>query len=410
VPIRLAGLAIIVGIALCSGVSNAQEVRVDNTFIPQKGSFRWQVYIDADPSTLARIKCVEYTLVPAFENRVRQVCDPTDGFTLEEAGRQGFPITLTVNWKDGSSTSLSYLLDLTSESRKRNPDPLLRGILPAAITYLPSGMVVLDKAKHQLLQKHQGGFVDYARLNAYASSEFEDATSTVLADGTEFIAVAVAFPSLPQALYAGLNIIGRTQVTKIPPPHWGRVTGIAIDRQEKVLYIGAGPGDFWLYSYRLNGKGQIEPFVSWQLWASHMPSESRLIGPMVVDSSQKLLYAADANNGTLYAVDVRSTHANVTQLHPRDLANQPHDAFGPTTALTLDRDRSRLFIVCEKQVWQLAMASAVPRIVSTWKLPQFRTLSSAEVDPYGDLWLGDATNQCIYIMSPDGGVLRTLKF
>jgi hypothetical protein len=80
------------------------------------GSNRWEwtVFIRTDPSTLAKIRCVEYLLHPTFPDRDRTVCDPGDNagqaFPLTATGWGVFDIPITVIFTDGHTESLIHHL------------------------------------------------------------------------------------------------------------------------------------------------------------------------------------------------------------------------------------------------------------------------------------------------------------
>ncbi len=78
------------------------------------GRWNWTVYINADSSTISKIKCVEYILHPTFSNRFQRICDsPTNNFALNSNGWGEFNIEVRVFFKDGSTKNLNHWLNLS---------------------------------------------------------------------------------------------------------------------------------------------------------------------------------------------------------------------------------------------------------------------------------------------------------
>jgi len=72
------------------------------------GRWDWSVYIDADPLSLQRIKCVEYTLHKSFPNPVRTRCTPENNFALSSNGWGTFRIKIKVMFKNGTEQLLYH--------------------------------------------------------------------------------------------------------------------------------------------------------------------------------------------------------------------------------------------------------------------------------------------------------------
>jgi transcription initiation factor IIF auxiliary subunit len=97
------------------------NIQLSNTSQPVSGPARrqglkyydWKVFVDADPDTLQRIDSVTYILDPTFPDPVRTVNDQSTKFALATKGWGEFEIRAQIRYKDGSSDSTSYRLDLT---------------------------------------------------------------------------------------------------------------------------------------------------------------------------------------------------------------------------------------------------------------------------------------------------------
>jgi hypothetical protein len=72
----------------------------------------WTVYIQTDPETIRSIRCVEYTLHPAFPNPVREVCNRRgpQAFSLSATGWGTFQIGVRVFLRDGGVQPFTHQL------------------------------------------------------------------------------------------------------------------------------------------------------------------------------------------------------------------------------------------------------------------------------------------------------------
>jgi hypothetical protein len=108
-----------VGWLLCQPASlDAQEITAANTSRSiGEGRWDWTVFIQAPPSVLERIKCVEYTLHPTFPNPVRRVCargKNNQAFALSTNGWGTFTIGIDVLFTDGRTQHLEHQLQFAS--------------------------------------------------------------------------------------------------------------------------------------------------------------------------------------------------------------------------------------------------------------------------------------------------------
>ena len=77
----------------------------------EAGWWEWGIYIKGTSAELKRIKCVEYTLHPSFQNPVRLVCSPDNGFLLTARGWGTFTVPIKLMLKDGTVRELSHQLE-----------------------------------------------------------------------------------------------------------------------------------------------------------------------------------------------------------------------------------------------------------------------------------------------------------
>jgi transcription initiation factor IIF auxiliary subunit len=90
-------------------------VKVRNTSAPTPGGqWDFEIFVEADDPTLARIRCVKYTLHPTFPDPVRTVCKrgdkPGRGFALAAHGWGTFVVGVEVTFDNGETRTLAHEL------------------------------------------------------------------------------------------------------------------------------------------------------------------------------------------------------------------------------------------------------------------------------------------------------------
>lgn len=82
------------------------------------GRWNWTIFIDADDSTMARIKCVNYRLHPTFARQLVPVCDsPETAFRFSANGWGTFTVGVEVVFKDGGTKQLQHLLTFAAADK-----------------------------------------------------------------------------------------------------------------------------------------------------------------------------------------------------------------------------------------------------------------------------------------------------
>lgn len=74
--------------------------------------FKWQVFMDEPPPTLARVRSVEYRLHETFPDPIRTSEDAERRFAIDSSGWGEFMILITVYLQDGTEERTRYSLDL----------------------------------------------------------------------------------------------------------------------------------------------------------------------------------------------------------------------------------------------------------------------------------------------------------
>jgi YEATS family len=90
---------------------SSNDIKNTSQYIGQNGEslWDWTIYIDADPSTLSQIECVQYTLHPTFSDPVQKICD-NNKFAFSARGHGTFVVGVKILFKNGESQMLSHEL------------------------------------------------------------------------------------------------------------------------------------------------------------------------------------------------------------------------------------------------------------------------------------------------------------
>jgi hypothetical protein len=97
---------------------NKIKIRFNNyarsiSSIQGRNYYNWRVFVDEPSPVLSQISEVQYLLHPTFPNPLQVRTDPNDQFALESSGWGQFTIQITIRFKDHSTETTSYYLDLT---------------------------------------------------------------------------------------------------------------------------------------------------------------------------------------------------------------------------------------------------------------------------------------------------------
>jgi hypothetical protein len=394
-------------LAFCSQALKAQQVKVDNSYDPEGNGFRWRVYVEEGAPRLNLIKCVEYTLYPSFPNPVRKVCDPRDGFALEERGRREFTILVRIDWRNGSATSQSYMLDLHSHERSsptipraspsiQDPQHLFRKARPEGLALLPSGIVILDGNQERLLQARITGLA--AVTTQHLQSPIDIAPAKI--DGHEFI-LLISKPRTGQSELMAYTTDG-VLWNWWPPSEPGEFAAIAADPSNDTIYLGILT-TFSFDIVRLSAQSvlshQPHPFSSVSGINIQQDNPSVSYG-LAADSANQRLYVA-SSAGDFFSVDLKASHSHPTVLLlPRKL--------GLPTALACDPAAQTLYVGAGNHLWAVDVGSSPAKVTDFVPSHHFKNVSALAMDSNHRLWVGDSGAHALYQISPDAQTLGTL--
>jgi hypothetical protein len=99
-------------------IENKTKIRFNNYARPisttqGRNYYNWRVFVDEPIRVLTQISEVQYLLHPTFPNPLQVRSNPDDQFALENSGWGQFTIQITIRYKDHSTETTSYYLDLT---------------------------------------------------------------------------------------------------------------------------------------------------------------------------------------------------------------------------------------------------------------------------------------------------------
>jgi hypothetical protein len=129
----------------------------------------------------------------------------------------------------------------------------------------------------------------------------------------------------------------------------------------------------------------------------------RSVGSLAWDPADKILYAADLQTGSVYALDTQSMESHIAA-----------EGLGQITALSFDMSSKKLYIVDGggRAVWSLSASAKNARPMIVVKSEQFRLPSAIVVARDGTIWVGDPDAHAVFQFSANGpnthprGVIR----
>jgi hypothetical protein len=97
---------------------NKNTIRFNNyarplSSVQGRNYYEWRVFVDEPPQVLNQIAEVQYLLHPTFPNPLLVRSNPEDRFALESSGWGQFTIQITIRFKNHSTATTRYYLDLT---------------------------------------------------------------------------------------------------------------------------------------------------------------------------------------------------------------------------------------------------------------------------------------------------------
>jgi hypothetical protein len=287
---------------------------------------------------------------------------------------------------------------------------LLRRTRPVALAALPSGMLVLDSDNARLLQLGSENISVVINLHAYASFELFDMAATRSPSGADVVCVLVNPPpgahQMPGFVSQYVNRAKLPRVWSVPGPSEPiTFAGITIDNQQQVAYVGHGHRDaFILYRLTLtHGTAILTEVMSWPT-----ATAQKAIGPMVVDSGGRKLFAADQREGKLYRINLDNM-AERSEVGLRGVDGKENASLGTPLALALAGTGDTLYVAASKHLWAVHLNTQPAQLEEPWRNQRFDGLSAVAADSDGNVWAADVERHAIYEFAPSGELLRTYR-
>lgn len=177
-------------------------------------------------------------------------------------------------------------------------------------------------------------------------------------------------------------------------PFVGRVfDAIAVDPDHKVAYLGEGL------------RGQIStlnldaPTAEIKV-LQELPASSRL-GALAFDPDQQRLFAADAEQGQIYVIDVKHGTA-------RTLTT----SLGEPAALAYDRNGHNLYVAdaARRCVWRVAVDDGIPtKALPFSSATGLREPRGLAIDSGHNVWVADFGALAVFQLGPKGEILKEIR-
>jgi hypothetical protein len=396
------------GLLLCVA-SRGEDLRLANTYRFDGKKFEWKVFVDEPFETLKQINCIEYTLHPAFRNRVRLQCDGFNRFALSETGLNEFTIVVAVEWKDGRKTSQAYALDLhsgggqdeTGVTAVELSDPLLKGIDPLVLESVGRSEIILADRDGALLDiaLKNGGFA-VTRLRRWGVDEMVTGVLGRLA-------------GQPTTLLSVMRT-GRPMLDPFPSRgagygpwfglHRGRFGSLCVDGSGETLYAVEPADPPRIYSLDLRTPhAHLEEIMDLPDLGG---TASFGAGPVLWLSADRLLVFS-ANGSAFYNVDLKSRRV-------KDLVLRRGASIkslkGPQ-AVVFDPVGERILVADGNLIRSIKINSEDNTIAITEFGPGkiFKSLSAITRDTSGRIWVGDSQLHSIFVLSDQGVLEKRLR-
>jgi len=391
----------------CGVVAHAQELHFADTYRFDGKKFQWKVYVDEPSGILNRIRCVEYTLHPAFRDRVRLQCDGSSGFSLTETGPNEFTMIVAIEWKDGHKTAQSYALDLHSadgdDQKRITPvdlvDPLLKEINPVALQAASSSEVILADRNGVLLHiELQGRALAVKRMRGF---------------GPDMVLTAVMGQIAGQpTTILSLVRADRAILDPFPPrgkgygPWFGSNRGIfgwlCVDASGENLYAVEPANSPVIYSLDLAaGNSHVRQIME-------LPSSQgsvRGAGPTVWLGADHLFVCGE-DGSTFYDVNLKSRKAKKFLVQ----RGSPVKSLKGPRAVVFDSIASRILVADTNLIRSVAINNEDSTVAIKEFGPRkvFKSLSAITRDASGNIWVGDGERHSIFVLSGEGILRKTL--
>jgi len=187
--------------------------------------------------------------------------------------------------------------------------------------------------------------------------------------------------------------------------------GVAVDSHRAIVYLAKYANDtFSLYELGLqeDGHAHLKDILDWSM-PPFGNSVDRDIGPMAVDASQSVLFAADRLAGDLYRVNLLDLNDH-RKLHLRDSHGHTRDSLGSPSALAIDSTGRTLYVADNKRLWVVRLNTDPAQVEGPWQPYQFHQLSAVAVDNNNNVWVGDQGEHTIHVLSSAGILMRTFRY
>ncbi len=268
-----------------------------------------------------------------------------------------------------------------------------KSITPAAIALSPNGdLFVLDLVDGILKYPSAAQGKAPLVIASFTSSWEPNDMTIAQAEGEEHLFVTLNAGNYGQLMQ--YSDAGRFEGSWF---QFSPLGGICADELAGRVYTTAwGQGQLLQQPFFAPTKNLPQPFYRF--------INSPQVGPLALDPTIRVLFAADIRTGAIYMLDLASNSMSTKQIA---------DNLGLPTAMAYDSGRKQLYIAdgAGRRIWSIAITSKVATGKATifMESKEFRQPSSIAIGTDGSIWVGDQSAHAIFHFSPNHQLLNTLK-
>jgi outer membrane protein assembly factor BamB len=264
---------------------------------------------------------------------------------------------------------------------------IVEGLRPVALGLSKTGDLYVLDASGKVLLVALSGQNSAPRLLAELKAPWEPSDLTVgQIDGEDHLFIAVSQGNLSQIMqYSGTGHFEKSWFQFAP------LSGVCTGASSVYAASWSG-GVIYQQPFVAAEKTAPKPFFRFL--------NLRSVGSLAWDSSGKILYAADLQTGSVYALNVQSMETRLVA-----------EKLGQITALSFDASSKKLYIVDAggRAVWSLNPGSKNARPTIVVKSEQFRLPSAIVAAKDGTIWVGDPDAHAIFQFSASGPNAQPLR-
>ncbi|MGI9102222.1 MAG: SMP-30/gluconolactonase/LRE family protein [Terriglobales bacterium] len=216
--------------------------------------------------------------------------------------------------------------------------------------------------------------------------------------GQDQIFVTMLWTVSTQSEQAGQGLLMQYSLDGREQQKWsvfGRVlAGVAVDAKKGEVYLGDSSNAEILILNLGKGTARTGP-----QYFARVAGASRL-GPITLDAEGHRLFAADVEQGKVYVIDLSRRKSALVA-----------SGLGEPSALTFSPTLRTLYVAdaARRCIWQIQVDTAVPRLKTFSAVTELREPRGLAMRPDNTLWVADYGARAIFLLSPTGQVIQSIR-